>query len=196
MRSSFELHTNFIWTSREFHMNKFDLISYEIHKKFIWTPYEARMKLKINLYVVQTKFMWGYGYMASYGLHMNEPPGPSYPLGSIWGCLVLVHRAKSWYRIKLVVQYLRTNIVMLEPFDMHKYGISKLCSCQSIPISTQWWTLHELWWGFQSVNFFVSKIFDLAKVHVRLFQSHSYLTGATATELRWHLSSMNLIFHS
>ena len=65
MRSSFELHTKLIWTSHELHMMKFDFISYEIHEKFIWTSYEARMKLTINFYVVQTHFMWSYGYMVS-----------------------------------------------------------------------------------------------------------------------------------
>ena len=45
------------------------------------------------------------------------------------------------------------------------------------------------------VNFSVSKIFDLAKVPVRLFVSHSYLTGVTAAELRQHLSNMNMIFN-
>ena len=77
MRSSFELHTKFEWTYREFHMNKFDFVSYEVHEKFIWTSYEARLKLTIHFYVVQTNFMWSYGYMVWYGLHMNEPPGPS-----------------------------------------------------------------------------------------------------------------------
>ena len=33
------------------------------------------------------------------------------------------------------------------------------------------------------VNFSVSKIFDLAKAPLRLFESHLYLTGATAAEL-------------
>ena len=46
------------------------------------------------------------------------------------------------------------------------------------------------------VNFSVSKIFDNAKVPVRIFVSHSYLTGVTATELRQHLSNMNMIFNS
>ena len=41
------------------------------------------------------------------------------------------------------------------------------------------------------VNFTVSKTFDLAEVPVRLFVSHSYLTG----ELRQHLSNMNMIFN-
>ena len=50
MRSSFELHMKFIWTSCEFHMNKFDFISYEIHEKFIWTSYEVHTKLTINSY--------------------------------------------------------------------------------------------------------------------------------------------------
>ena len=77
MRSSFELHTRFIWTTRKFRMNKFDFISYEIREKFIWTSYASLMKLTINCYVVQTNFMWSYWYMVSYGLHMNEPPGPS-----------------------------------------------------------------------------------------------------------------------
>ena len=46
------------------------------------------------------------------------------------------------------------------------------------------------------VNFSVSKIFDLAKVHVRFLESHSYLTGVPAAELRWHLSNINAIFNS
>ena len=59
-------------------MNKVDLISYEIHKKFTWTSYEVHTKFTIYSYVVQTNFMWSYEYMISYGIHMNEPPGPSY----------------------------------------------------------------------------------------------------------------------
>ena len=46
------------------------------------------------------------------------------------------------------------------------------------------------------VNFSVSKIFDLAKAHVRFFESHSYLTGVTAAELRRHLPNINVIFNS
>ena len=76
-RSSFELHVKFIWTFYQFHMNKFDVISYEIRKKFIWTSYEVHTKFKINSYVDHTNSMWSYAYMVSYGLHMNEPPGPS-----------------------------------------------------------------------------------------------------------------------
>ena len=41
-----------------------------------------------------------------------------------------------------------------------------------------------------SVNFSVSKIFDLAKLPLRLFESRLYLTGATAAELRRHLSNI------
>ena len=89
MRSSFEPHTKFEWTYRDLHMNKFDFVSYEVHEKFICTSYEARMKLTINFYVVQTNFMGSYGYMFSYGLYMNEPPGPSYMLAS--GTLLSQH---------------------------------------------------------------------------------------------------------
>ena len=46
------------------------------------------------------------------------------------------------------------------------------------------------------VNFSVSKIFDPVKVPVRLFASHSCLTGVTAAELRQHLSNMNVIYNS
>ena len=46
------------------------------------------------------------------------------------------------------------------------------------------------------VNFSASKIFDLAKVPFRLFESHSYLTGVTAAELRRHLPNINVIFNS
>ena len=45
-------------------------------------------------------------------------------------------------------------------------------------------------------NFSVSKILDLAKVPVRFPESHSYLTGVTAAELRRHLSNTNVIFNS
>ena len=44
------------------------------------------------------------------------------------------------------------------------------------------------------VNFSVSKIFDAVKVPVRLFASHSYLTGVTAAELRQHQSNLNVIY--
>ena len=46
------------------------------------------------------------------------------------------------------------------------------------------------------VNFSVNQIFDPVKVPVRLFESHSYLTGVTAAELRQHLSNMNVIYNS
>ena len=45
------------------------------------------------------------------------------------------------------------------------------------------------------VNFSVSKMFDLAKVHVRFLESYSYLTGVPAAELRRHLSDINAIFN-
>ena len=46
------------------------------------------------------------------------------------------------------------------------------------------------------VIFSVSNIFDPAKVPVRFFASHSYLTGVTASILRRHLSNINVIFNS
>ena len=46
------------------------------------------------------------------------------------------------------------------------------------------------------VNFSVSKILDLSKLPHELFESHLYLTGATAAELRRHLSNINVIFNS
>ena len=45
-------------------------------------------------------------------------------------------------------------------------------------------------------NLSVSKIFDLAKVPVRFPESHSYLTGVTAAELRRDLPNINVIFNS
>ena len=46
------------------------------------------------------------------------------------------------------------------------------------------------------VNFSVSKIFNLSKVHLKIFESHLYLAGDTAAELRRHLSNVNVIFNS
>ena len=45
------------------------------------------------------------------------------------------------------------------------------------------------------VNFAVSKIFDLAKLPVTFFVSHSYVTGVTATHLWRSLSYMNVVFN-
>ena len=45
-------------------------------------------------------------------------------------------------------------------------------------------------------NFSVSTIFEFAKVPVRFPESHSYLTGVTAAELRQHLPNINVIFNS
>ena len=54
----------------------------------------------------------------------------------------------------------------------------------------------SLWDGGYSIaNFFVRKILNLAKAHVRLFESHSYLTGVTTAELRWHLPNISMIFN-
>ena len=44
------------------------------------------------------------------------------------------------------------------------------------------------------VKFSVSKNFVLSKVPLRLFESHSYLTDATAAKLRRHLPNINVIF--
>ena len=46
------------------------------------------------------------------------------------------------------------------------------------------------------VNFSISKIFDLAKVPVWFFESHSYLTSVTAAQLRRHPSNINVIFRA
>ena len=50
--------------------------------------------------------------------------------------------------------------------------------------------------GVPFVNFSVSKNLYLAKVPLRWFESHLYLTGPTAAELRWHLTNLNVIFNS
>ena len=43
------------------------------------------------------------------------------------------------------------------------------------------------------VNFSVSKILDLVKAPVEFFESHSYLSGVTAAQLRRHLTNINVI---
>ena len=46
-------------------------------------------------------------------------------------------------------------------------------------------------------NFYVKDILDLSKVHTKilLFESYSYMTGATAADLRQHLLNINLRYH-
>ena len=46
------------------------------------------------------------------------------------------------------------------------------------------------------VNLSVSKIFDLTKVPITIFESHSYLAGGVAAQLRRYQSNMNVIFNS
>ena len=46
------------------------------------------------------------------------------------------------------------------------------------------------------VNFSMKNIFDLAKVPVIFFVSHSYLTGVTAVKLRRHQPNINVLFNS
>ena len=46
------------------------------------------------------------------------------------------------------------------------------------------------------VNFSVSRILDMAKIHVKFFESLPLLTGVTAAQLRWHLPNVNVIFNS
>ena len=97
-------------------------------------------------------------------------------------CQDLVRKANA-YLVKLLGSYsLETQVV--------------------VTLSTRRWLLLYISMGpgvgvtkAPFVNFSVSKIFDMAKVHVRFFESHSYLTGVTAAELRQHLSNMNMIFN-
>ena len=54
-------------------------------------------------------------------------------------------------------------------------------------------------WGLLKLHLVIlsaSKIFDLAKVPIRISKSHSYLTGVTAAQLRRHLSNINVISNS
>ena len=60
-------------------------------------------------------------------------------------------------------------------------------------------TLYTAWVGVTKapfVNFSVSKIFNLAKVPVRFFESHLYITGVTTAVLQRHLPKINMIFKS
>ena len=46
------------------------------------------------------------------------------------------------------------------------------------------------------LNFSVSNFLELVKVPLRLFESHLNLTDATAAELRWHLSYINVLLNN
>ena len=89
--------------------------------------------------------------------------------------------------IKLnVIYFLSTNwkvrwYVCGQHGSSHKLGSSNQgCSCQWLLVAKGWWLLKL---RPSIVNFSVSKIFDLAKVPVTFFESHSYLTGVATAEL-------------
>ena len=85
---------------------------------------------------------------------------------------------------------------MVLHFLTHAVQVS--CSCL-IAIILYWYCSFKPGVGVTKapfVNLSVSKILDLSKVPLKLFESHLYLTGATAAELRRHLSNINVIFNS
>ena len=65
-----------------------------------------------------------------------------------------------------------------------------------------WWRHHDfkttiavsLGWNFFVPSLFVRYISNFANIPVKYWESHSYLTGVTAAELRGHLPDMNMLF--
>ena len=82
------------------------------------------------------------------------------------------------------------NCLWSQVCTVHPRNVYRVCDVLLGISSGVWVTKAPL------VNFSVSKIFDLTKVHVTFLESHSYLTGVPAAELRRHLSNINAIFDS
>ena len=101
----------------------------------------------------------------------------------------------GWINIKIKMssyQYRKSHCgdkTILRPSYLHN-GISYTGKTTSLYWIEAQFTIYGWWVGVTNspfVNFSASKIFDLAKVPRRLFESHLYLTGATAAELPRHL---------
>ena len=103
-----------------------------------------------------------------------------------WFCIISSAFAPGPpFRILDWTCYHRTTLYQIYVFNNHiLHGSSRLCR-SGVEVTKA-----------PFVNFSVSKIFVLAKVPLRLFESHLYLTGATAAELQRHLSNINAIFNS
>ena len=86
------------------------------------------------------------------------------------------------------------NGVVKINFSRMRLSLAKPCYSDDELLRFHWY------WGGGTkapfVNFSVSKIFDHAKVPVKFVESHSYLTGVTAAELRRHLTIINVIFNN
>ena len=84
-----------------------------------------------------------------------------------------------------------SEVVLSKPHYLFILGIFSVANGQSY-VHTQGVVVTKA----PFVNFSASTIFDLAKVTVRFVESHSYLTGVTAAELRQHQSNINMIFNN
>ena len=58
-----------------------------------------------------------------------------------------------------------------------------------------WHWTYILGWWVPKFHSSISPLENFAKVLVRFFESHSYLTGVATAKLRRHLSNMNTIFN-
>ena len=126
---------------------------------------------------------------------------------SFWNCvqntaMILPCSVQNFDTIGLLQRMLWTNEILRDlGLRLVSDGYTVLrsipgVSLYSINITICW----ECTWGgvikAPLLNFSVSNIFDLAKVPVTFFESHSYLTGVTAAQLRRHLSNMNVVLNS
>ena len=96
--------------------------------------------------------------------------------------------------MRLPKALIRTSIAWI---DLYNIIVSNYVNNPPLPV----WDRHMGTTGVgvtkaPFVNFSVSKSFDPVKVPVRLFASHSYLTGVITAQLRQQLSNMNVINNS
>ena len=126
------------------------------------------------------------------------------PAGGGWHARVAKYYDNIYTYIKFPISLLthnrtekrtRTeNGVVKINFSRMRLSLAKPCYSDDELLRFHWY------WGGGTkppfVNFSVSKIFDHAKVPVKFVESHSYLTGITAAELRRHLAIINVIFNN
>ena len=93
-----------------------------------------------------------------------------------------VANVEVWKRISNIISHFTKHVVTYPCWDY--------MSIKETPLTGVGVTKAAL------VNFSIINIFDLTKVPLKWYESYSYLINATAAELQWHLSNMNVIFNN
>ena len=116
----------------------------------------------------------------------------------IFKCIFL--NENVWIPIKISLKFVPNGPIndipaMVQIMAWRRPGDKPLYEPMMVRLPTHICVTRPQWVKAPFVNFSVNMHFDPAKVPVRFFASHSYLTSVIAAELRRHLSNIEALFN-